>query len=259
MERNFAKVCRKLARMISEAKKDVPTEVEVNDVHKFLGPQQFQSSLAEKKDEVGMATGMVWTQVGGDIAFVEVALMPGKGQLQLTGKLGDVMKESAQAALSYIRSHWRDLGLKESFAKNVDVHVHVPEGAVPKDGPSAGITIATALVSAFTKIPVRKDVSMTGEITLRGRVLEIGGLKEKVIAAHRAGIRTVIVPRDNKKDLAEDIPTNIRRDIKFIFVTHLDEVLHIALTRKIKLSKKSIYSDENRSSLTLHAPSLATN
>ena len=259
LERNFAKVCRKLARMISEAKKDVPTEVEVNDVHKFLGPQQFQSSLAEKKDEVGMATGMVWTQVGGDIAFVEVALMPGKGQLQLTGKLGDVMKESAQAALSYIRSHWRDLGLKESFAKNVDVHVHVPEGAVPKDGPSAGITIATALVSAFTKIPVRKDVSMTGEITLRGRVLEIGGLKEKVIAAHRAGIRTVIVPRDNKKDLAEDIPTNIRRDIKFIFVTHLDEVLHIALTRKIKLSKKSIYSDENRSSLTLHAPSLATN
>lgn len=260
LERNFAKVCRKLARAISEGKKDIPQVVEVEDVHKFLGPQQYQSSLAEKKNEVGMATGMVWTQVGGDIVFVEVALMPGKGQLQLTGKLGEVMKESAQAALSYIRSHWRDLGLKENFAKSVDVHIHVPEGAIPKDGPSAGITIATALISAFTRTPVRKDVAMTGEITLRGRVLEIGGLKEKVIAAHRAGIKTVIVPKENRKDLLEDVPTNVRRDMKFVYVSHLDEVLKMALVKEVKKVRKLQSPVLERSGrLTISAPAVTAN
>lgn len=238
LERNLAKVCRKLARVIADGKKTIPETVSLDDVHTFLGPQRFQASLAEKSDEVGLATGLVWTQVGGDIAFVEVALMPGKGALQLTGQLGDVMKESAQAALSYIRSHWKDLGLKENFVKNVDVHVHVPEGATPKDGPSAGITLATALISAFTKVPIRKDVAMTGEITLRGRVLEIGGLKEKVIAAHRAGIKTIIIPKDNKKDIVEDVPANVRKELKFVPVANLNEVLKVALARTIKISAK---------------------
>ncbi|MCL5125319.1 MAG: endopeptidase La [Deltaproteobacteria bacterium] len=259
LERNFAKICRRLARMIAEGKKEIPSVVSIEDCHKFLGPQQFQSSIAEKEDEVGMATGMVWTQVGGDITFVEVALMPGKGQLQLTGKLGDVMKESAQAALSYIRSHWKSLGLRENFAKDIDVHIHVPEGAVPKDGPSAGITIATALVSAFTRVPVRREVAMTGEITLRGRVLEIGGLKEKVIAAHRAGIKTVIVPKENKKDLAEDIPANIKRDIKFVFVSHLDEVLRVALAGEIRKVGIKRARRERDGGLIVSSPVLAAN
>jgi ATP-dependent Lon protease len=237
LERNLAKICRKLARAIAEGKKDIPATIDIGSVHKFLGPQQFQASLAEKIDEAGLATGLVWTQVGGDIAFIEVALMPGKGALQLTGKLGEVMKESAQAGLSYVRSHWQELGLRRNFAKDVDVHIHIPEGATPKDGPSAGITIATALVSAFTKIPVRRSIAMTGEITLRGHVLEIGGLKEKVIAAHRAGIKTIIVPKDNKKDINDEIPANIRRDIEFIFVTHFDEVLKVALSKELKPNK----------------------
>jgi ATP-dependent Lon protease len=233
LERNLSKICRKIARDVTENKKEVPSVVDIEYAHKYLGPQQFQSMLAEKEDEVGMATGMAWSPVGGEIIFTEVALMPGKGQLQLTGKLGDVMKESAQAAISYIRSHWRELGLKENFYHNIDVHIHVPEGATPKDGPSAGITIATALVSAFTRIPVRKDVAMTGEVTLRGRVLEIGGLKEKVIAAHQAGIRTIIIPKDNEKDLVEDVSPNIKRDITFIPASRLDEVLAVALIRKL--------------------------
>ena len=163
--------------------------------------------------------------------------MPGKGELKLTGRLGDVMKESAQAAHSYVRTRWQKLGLKEDFYKKIDIHIHVPEGAVPKDGPSAGLAMATALVSALTGIPVRRDTAMTGEITLRGRALEIGGVKEKVIAAHQAGIKQVILPKDNKKDLVEDVPASVRRDMKFQFVSHLDDVLKYALRDSSPASK----------------------
>jgi len=228
LERNLAKICRRLARQIAEGK---TTEAAVisTDVHKYLGPHRFPETLAEKKDEVGMCTGMAWTAAGGDILFIEVALMPGKGGLELTGQLGDVMKESAKAAWSYVRSRWKQLGLKEDFYKKIDVHIHVPEGATPKDGPSAGVTMATALVSALTGIPTRRDTSMTGEITLRGRVIEIGGVKEKVIAAHRAGIKRVILPKENRKDLVEDVPLSVRQDLEFHFASHLDEVLKLGL------------------------------
>jgi len=229
LERQLAKVCRKIARLMAEKKK-VNTKIEFADIHKYLGPQRFPETLAEKNDEVGMSTGLAWTEAGGDILFIEVATMPGKGELQLTGQLGDVMKESAKAAYSYIRSHWDKLGLKKDFYKSIDVHIHVPEGAVPKDGPSAGTAIATAIVSALTKIPTRRDTAMTGEITLRGRVLEIGGVKEKVIAAHRAGIKQVILPKENKKDL-EDIPASVKHDLKFLFAESLDDDLKFALKR----------------------------
>ena len=186
-----------------------------------------------------MSTGLAWTEVGGDILFIEVALMPGKGNLILTGQLGDVMKESCQAALSYIRSRWQLLGLPKNFYHDLDIHVHVPEGAVPKDGPSAGIAITTALVSALTKNPVKRNIGMTGEVTLRGRALEIGGVKEKVIAAHRAGLKIILLPKDNKKDLFE-IPEKVLQDVTFEFVTHMDEVLKLALMHPIvpKTSKK---------------------
>ncbi len=229
LERNLATILRKVARLVAEGKK-YPREIKVNDVRKYLGPQKFSSLIAEKKDEVGMATGLAVTPAGGEILFIEVALMPGQGKLTLTGQLGDVMKESAKAAFSWAKAHWMELGLKENFGSKVDVHIHVPEGAVPKDGPSAGIAMATALVSALTGIPARRNVGMTGEITLRGRVLEIGGVKEKVIAGHRAGLKTIILPKDNKKDL-EDIPQNVQKEIKFVFVTRLEEVLKVALKK----------------------------
>ena len=204
-------------------------KIKVEDIHGFLGSIKFLPMLAEKQDEIGATTGLYVSEAGGDILFIEVTLMPGKGSLLLTGQLGDVMKESAQAAMSYVRSHWESLGLPEKFYHKVDVHVHVPEGATPKDGPSAGIALTTALVSAFTKIPARKDVAMTGEVTLRGRVLEIGGLKEKVLGAHRAGVKVIIAPADNEKDL-EDLPDYVKTDLKFVFVKHMDEVLEEALT-----------------------------
>jgi ATP-dependent Lon protease len=231
LEREMAAVLRKVAKQVAEGKKAKVVVTEKN-VTKFLGPIKINSTLIEKKDEVGMSTGMAWTEAGGDILFIEVALMPGKGQLILTGQLGDVMKESCQAAMSYIRARAKALGLNEKFYQKIDVHVHVPEGAVPKDGPSAGVAITTAIVSALTKIPVNRTVSMTGEITLRGRVLEIGGVKEKVIAAHRAGLKTVILPKDNKKDL-EDIPKEVLKDLKFVFVSHMDEALETALTKQV--------------------------
>ena len=227
LERNLAKICRKLARNLAEKKK-ITSDISVLDIRKFLGPQRFPETLAEKKDEIGMSTGLAWTEAGGDIMFIEVAVMPGKGDVQLTGQLGDVMKESAKAAYSYVRTRWQTLGLDKDFYKKIDIHIHVPEGAVPKDGPSAGIAIATAIISALTKTPTRRDLAMTGEITLRGRVLEIGGVKEKVIAAHRAGIRRVILPKDNRKDL-EDVPGSVKRDLTFHFVSHLDDVLKLAL------------------------------
>jgi ATP-dependent Lon protease len=237
LERQLAKICRKIARSLAE-KKSVTKSLTIEDIHKFLGPQTLPETLAEKQDEVGMSTGLAWTEAGGDIMFMEVALMPGKGELQLTGQLGDVMKESAKAAYSYIRSHWQKLGLKPDFYRKLDIHVHVPEGAVPKDGPSAGIAMATAMVSALTNIPTHKDTAMTGEITLRGRVLEIGGVKEKVIAAHRAGITKLILPQENKKDL-EDVPQSVKRDLKFFFASDLDQVLKLALTKPLSAAPKA--------------------
>lgn len=229
LERNLATICRKTARLVVEGKK-YPKVLKVSDIRKFLGPQKFSSLFAEKKDEVGVATGLAVTAAGGEILFIEVALMPGKGKLTLTGQLGDVMKESAKAAFTWAKANWQDLGLKSNFGQGTDAHIHVPEGAVPKDGPSAGIAMATALVSALTGVPARRDVGMTGEVTLRGRVLEIGGVKEKIIAAHRAGLKCVILPKDNKKDM-EDVPANIKKDIRFIFVSELEEVLKLALRK----------------------------
>ena len=235
LERNLASACRKIARLTAEGKK-YPKKIEKVDIRKFLGPQKFTSLIAEKGDEVGMSTGLAVTSAGGEILFIEVSLMPGKGNLTLTGQLGDVMKESAKAAFTWTRSHYKQLGLKPDFAGKLDIHVHVPEGAVPKDGPSAGNAITTALVSALTKIPVKRHVGMTGEITLRGRVLEIGGVKEKVIAGHRAGLKTIILPKDNKKEM-EDIPVNIKKDIKFVFAENLDQVLSCALKSKPRMMK----------------------
>lgn len=223
LEREIASVCRKVARQVVE---DPHTMVSVTagNLSKFLGKPRYRFGVAEKEHQVGVATGLAWTEAGGDILSIEVALLKGKGNLTLTGKLGDVMKESAQAALTYVRSRADELGIPDDIRENYDIHLHVPEGAIPKDGPSAGITIATALASAMSGKLVRKDVAMTGEITLRGRVLPIGGLKEKVLAAHRAGIDTVILPVENEKDLV-DIPANVRRKMRFIPVAHMDEVL----------------------------------
>lgn len=199
----------------------------------YLGPAKFRDLEVEKCNEVGAAIGLAWTEVGGQLLTTECTIMDGKGKLTITGKLGDVMQESAHAAMSYIRSRANQLGLPRDFYRNLDIHVHVPEGAIPKDGPSAGITLATSITSALTRIPVRCDVAMTGEITLRGRVLPIGGLKEKLLAAIRHGIREAIVPRDNEKDLP-DIPENVRAEMKMHFVSSMDEVLKIALEREIE-------------------------
>jgi ATP-dependent Lon protease len=231
LERELSAIFRKVAKKIAEGDKK-KTVINSKNVGKFLGPAKFSATLAEKKDDVGISTGLAWTQVGGDILFIEVALMPGKGQLILTGQLGDVMKESCQAAMSYIRARAKKFGIPENFYQKLDVHVHVPEGAVPKDGPSAGGAITTAIVSALTKIPVSHIVGMTGEVTLRGRILEIGGVKEKLIAAHRAGLKTIILPKENRKDL-EDVPKQVMKDLRFVFVSHMDEVLKVALTKPI--------------------------
>ncbi len=236
LERKIATVLRKVAKKVAEGekKKLVITD---KDITRYLGPERIHGNMIEKQDEVGQTTGLAWTEAGGDILFIEVALMPGKGQLILTGQLGDVMKESCQAAMSYIRARAKNLGIAENFYQKIDVHVHVPEGAVPKDGPSAGLAITTAIVSALTKIPVNRKVAMTGEVTLRGRALEIGGVKEKVIAAHRAGLKTIILPKDNKKDL-EDVPKEVLKDLHFEFVSHMDEVLKIALTKPLHVETK---------------------
>lgn len=227
LERQIASICRKAAKVIvsQERKKVVVTE---KTIEEYLGRPKFRYGQAEMENQVGVATGLAYTTVGGDTLQIEVSLSPGKGKLVLTGKLGDVMKESAQTAFSYVRSKASDLGIAEDFHEKHDIHIHVPEGAVPKDGPSAGITIATALISALTGEPIRKEVGMTGEITLRGRVLPIGGLKEKSLGAHRAGLTTILLPKDNEKDL-EEIPEVIRKDLKFIPVSHMDEVLKQAL------------------------------
>ncbi|EJL23162.1 endopeptidase La [Brevibacillus sp. BC25] len=230
LNREAANVCRKAAKLIVSGEKK-RVMVTVKTLEALLGKPRYRYGLAEKKDQVGSVTGLAWTQAGGDTLNVEVSILPGKGKLTLTGKLGDVMKESAQAAFSYIRSHADQWGIDPSFHEKNDIHIHVPEGAIPKDGPSAGITMATALVSALTKIPVKKEVGMTGEITLRGRVLPIGGLKEKCMSAHRAGLTTIILPKENEKDI-EDIPESVRGELTFYPVDHLDEVLRHALTKQ---------------------------
>lgn len=237
LERQIATLFRKIARKIAETLdkkqgfKKILLTVRENDAIKYLGPFKYSSVAREKKDEIGMSTGLAWTQAGGEILFIEVSIMPGKGNLILTGQLGDVMKESCQAALTYVRSRYEKFGLNKKLFETSDIHVHVPEGAVPKDGPSAGLAITTALLSALTKRSAKRDVAMTGEITLRGRALEIGGIKEKVIAAHRAGIKTIILPKDNKKDLVE-LPKNTVKDLKFVFVDHMDQVIDVALNKK---------------------------
>jgi ATP-dependent Lon protease len=234
LERTIAKVCRKTAKIItSEAKKRVI--VTEKNIEEFLGKKIFRFGMAEQEDLVGVANGLAYTAVGGDTLQIEVALAPGSGKLVLTGKLGDVMKESAQAAFSYVRSNAEKLGIDSDFHKNFDIHIHVPEGAVPKDGPSAGITITTALVSALTGKPVSREVGMTGEVTLRGRVLPIGGLKEKSLGAHRAGLKRIIIPKDNEKDL-DDVPETVKKELTYIPVTHVEEVLNEAIVGGISES-----------------------
>jgi ATP-dependent Lon protease len=232
LEREISSICRKVARKVVVEGKEFKEDVSADKVTEYLGVPRFRPSLAEERNEVGIATGLAWTEVGGELLVSEATLMAGKGKLTLTGKLGDVMQESAQAALSYVRSKAADLNLAEDFHSKIDIHVHVPEGAIPKDGPSAGITMATALTSALTKIATRRDVAMTGEITLRGKVLPIGGVKEKVLAAHRAGVTNIILPRDNEKDLA-DIPKNVMDTLDVHMVSTMDEVLKIALAEPL--------------------------
>ena len=232
LEREIGNVCRKIARSVVREGDKFSAAITAESLNGYLGVMRFRDTPANEKSEIGLVTGLAWTEVGGCILTTEVAIIDGKGKLTLTGKLGDVMQESAQAAMSYLRSRWQRLGIPRDFYRNVDIHVHVPEGAIPKDGPSAGITIATAIASALSKIPVRRDICMTGEITLRGKVLPIGGLKEKLLAAHRAGIMEAILPADNEKDVAE-VPENLRKEMKLHFVESMDEVLQIALERPL--------------------------
>jgi ATP-dependent Lon protease len=236
LEREIATICRKVARAVAEGKR-APRLITPRSLYKYLGPPQYSYGLIEDNDEVGLATGIAWTAAGGDTMSVEVTLMDGKGNLILTGQLGDVMQESAQAALSYTRSHATDLGISKKQFDKLDIHIHVPEGAIPKDGPSAGVTIATALVSALSRRPVHREIGMTGEITLRGRILGIGGLKEKVLAAHRAGLKKVLIPKKNEKDL-HDIPRRVRKDLEFVFVERMDEVLPVALMPSPSASRR---------------------
>ncbi len=227
LERQLASIIRKVTRKLVESNSHKQIAVTREVIHKYLGPTKYSHQMAETKDEIGRSTGLAWTPVGGDILPIEVVKMPGKGKLILTGQLGQVMKESAQAALSFARAYVTTFGIKEDFTKD-DIHIHVPEGGIKKDGPSAGVAMTTALISLFLKKPFRKEVCMTGEVTLRGKVLEIGGVKEKILAAHRAGLKVAILPAENKKDM-EDIPKEIKRDMKFYFVKTMEEVLRVAL------------------------------
>ncbi len=228
LEREIASVCRKAAVEVVRKGAEVNLKVTTKNLPKFLGPPRHRYGMAEEENRVGMATGLAWTELGGELLSIEVTVLPGKGKVTITGRLGDVMQESAQAALSYVRSRALELKLEKDFYQRVDIHIHVPEGAIPKDGPSAGITMVTALTSALTGIPVKYDVAMTGEVTLRGRVLPIGGLKEKVLAAHRGGIKKILVPEENVKDF-EEIPANVLRSVELIPVGHMDAVLRQAL------------------------------
>jgi ATP-dependent Lon protease len=235
VEREIANICRKVARKVVTEKTVAKVEIVPSNISDYLGILKYRDIWAEKKNEVGLAVGLAWTEIGGQVLSTEATLMQGKGRLTLTGKLGDVMQESAQAAMSYVRSRSHLFGLSKDFYRHLDIHVHVPEGAIPKDGPSAGITLCTSIASALTRIPVRCDLAMTGEITLRGKVLPIGGVKEKLLAAHRLGLRTVILPRDNEKDLA-DVPPDIQAQMSVKFVETMDEVLLLALERPLEAS-----------------------
>lgn len=236
LERQIASIMRKVARAKASGK-EIPVNITKKKIHDYLGPVIFNGTQAEQTDQVGLVTGMAYTKVGGDILFIEVANMPGTGKITLTGQLGDVMKESARAAYTYVRAHSKELGLKPEKINKSDIHIHVPEGAVPKDGPSAGLAITTALISAFSSKPVPRDLSMTGEVTLRGRALEIGGVKEKVIAAHRAGIRRIILPKNNQKNLV-DIPQKVKDDLTFYFVQNMDDVVKIVFGQLTKSQKQ---------------------
>ncbi len=234
LEREIASICRKVARKVVKSGTDANRVIKItaSSIQKYLGPPKFRHGQIEQKDQIGIVTGLAWTQVGGELLCVETLTMPGKGKLIVTGKLGEVMKESAQAALSFVRSRAASLGLEPDFYQKLDLHIHIPEGAIPKDGPSAGIAMCTALVSALTRKPARREVAMTGEITLRGQVLPIGGLKEKLLAAHRGGIKKVIIPKENEKDL-RDIPATISKQLEVVTVEHMDEVLpHAIITEK---------------------------
>jgi ATP-dependent Lon protease len=255
LEREIANIGRKVARKVVKEGKSLQVNVRPEDLAEYLGVIKFRDTKAEERNQIGLATGLAWTEVGGQILNIEVTLMQGRGKLLLTGKLGDVMQESAQAAMSYVRSRASQLGLRADFYRHLDIHVHIPEGAIPKDGPSAGITLATAVASALTKIAVRREVAMTGEITLRGKVLPIGGVKEKLLAAHRAGTRTVILPRDNEKDLA-DIPAAIQQELNIRFVESMDEVLDLALESKIKA--RPVLVAKSETPVGLESPTLET-
>jgi len=235
LDREIANVCRKIARKVVAEGKSFTAEVTPKNLNDYLGILKYRDFLAEKRNEIGLTTGLAWTEVGGQVLTTEATLMQGKGRLTLTGKLGDVMQESAHAGMSYVRSRSHLFGLPKDFYRHIDIHIHVPEGAIPKDGPSAGVTLCTSIVSALTLIPVRCDVAMTGEITLRGKVLPIGGVKEKLLAAHRLGLRTIILPKDNEKDLA-DVPPEILAQMAIHFVETMDQVLEIALERPLPIS-----------------------
>ncbi|MFC1488791.1 endopeptidase La [Thermodesulfobacteriota bacterium] len=228
LEREISSVCRKIARDLVKNKEKESFKVTTKSIQKYLGPPRFKHGQVEEKDQIGIVTGLAWTPVGGDLLHVETLIMPGKGKLIMTGKLGDVMQESAQAAVSYVRSRAERLSIEKDFYKNTDIHIHIPEGAIPKDGPSAGISMCTSIISALTQRPVYRNIAMTGELTLRGRILTIGGLKEKILAAHRGGIKKVVIPKENEKDL-RDIPSRVLKQIEIVLVDHMDEVLPHAL------------------------------
>ena len=233
LEREIGSLCRKVARKIV-ARKAESYRITPASLEKYLGKHRFRYDVVENESEIGVTTGMAWTQVGGDTLFIETAVVPGTGRIELTGQLGDVMQESARTAITYIRSIASEYGIEEDFYKKYDLHVHVPEGAVPKDGPSAGVTMFTSVMSALTGIPVKKDVAMTGEITLRGKVLPVGGIKEKVLAAHRAGIRTILLPEENKADI-DDIPQTVRKQLTFVLLNKAKEALKYALEENEKV------------------------
>jgi len=228
LEREISSICRKVAKEVLKNGRETKIDISSGVVEKYLGIPKFRFGRTEEKDQIGVTTGLAWTDVGGELLQIETAIMPGKGNLVLTGKLGEVMQESAQAALSYVRSRARQLRLPDNFYEKLDIHIHIPEGAIPKDGPSAGITLATSIVSALIRKLVNRNLAMTGEITLRGRVLPIGGLKEKLLAAHRALITKVLIPAENEKDL-EEIPKKVLKKIEIVLVEHMDDVLKQAL------------------------------
>jgi ATP-dependent Lon protease len=237
LEREVASTCRKVARRVVKEGKGLALGIDAGDVAGYLGVPRFRRSRSAARSEVGVATGLAWTEVGGELLNIEISLLKGRGKLILTGKLGNVMQESAQAALSYARRKLAAYNVDKDFYRQYDIHVHIPEGAIPKDGPSAGITIGTALVSALLNRPVRRDIAMTGEITLLGRVLPVGGVKEKVLAAQRAGIAEVVVPAENEKDYVEEVPPEVRELLKVHYVDSMEEVLHLALEGEARVGE----------------------